>query len=150
MFIQRACRLTPQFLMFNLKFSLFGKYYCHRYYPAHLIWNFLLQTARCNEFYIWKSLTIPSLFTPIIPTISLLFPNFYPYFSFDGHLKACLHTDTDTFMHICILTADYTVKLVLSGPSKKKTNYRLMQVKSIAECSNGGILQPFRPSLTYH
>ena len=30
------------------------------------------------------------------------------------------------------------------------TNYRLMQVKSIAECSNGSILQYFRPSLSYH
>ena len=34
---------------------------------------------------------------------------------------------------VYILTADYTVKPVLSGHSKKKTNYRLMQVKSIAE-----------------
>ena len=57
-----------------------------------------------------------------------------------------LHNDTDTCMHICILTADYTVNTVLSGHSKKKTNYCLMQVKSIAEC----ILQSFRPSLTYH
>ena len=39
-------------------------------------------------------------------------------------------------MHILILTADYTVKPVLSGHSKKKINYHLMQVKSIAECSN--------------
>ena len=31
-----------------------------------------------------------------------------------------------------------------------KTNYRLMQVKSIAECSMGSILQHFRPSLSYH
>ena len=31
-----------------------------------------------------------------------------------------------------------------------KTNYRLMQVKSIAECSEGSILQYFRPSLSYH
>ena len=56
-----------------------------------------------------------------------------------------LHTDTDTCMHICILTADYTVKLepVLSGHSKMKTYYRLMQVKSIAECSKGSILQYF-------
>ena len=38
-----------------------------------------------------------------------------------------LHTDTDTSMHICILAADYTV-----GHSKKKTNYRLIQGKSIA------------------
>ena len=31
-----------------------------------------------------------------------------------------------------------------------KTNYRLMQVKSIAECSKGSILQYFLPSLSYH
>ena len=31
-----------------------------------------------------------------------------------------------------------------------KTDYRLMKVKSIAECSNGSILQYFRPSLNYH
>ena len=30
-----------------------------------------------------------------------------------------LHTDTETCMHICILTADYTVKPVLSGYWKK-------------------------------
>ena len=38
-------------------------------------------------------------------------------------------------MHICILSADYTVNAVLGGHSKKKTNYRLMQVKIIAEHS---------------
>ena len=54
-----------------------------------------------------------------------------------------LHTDKDTCMNICILTAEYTVKTVLSGHSKKKTNYHLMQVKSIAECSRGSILQYF-------
>ena len=31
-----------------------------------------------------------------------------------------------------------------------KTNYRLMQVKSIAECSKRSILQYFWPSLSYH
>ena len=31
-----------------------------------------------------------------------------------------------------------------------KTNYFLMQVKSIAECSKGSILRYFRPSLSYH
>ena len=30
------------------------------------------------------------------------------------------------------------------------TNYRLMQVKSIAECSKGSTLRYFRPSLSYH
>ena len=45
-----------------------------------------------------------------------------------------------------------TVKPVLSGHSKKdhkwvfKTNYRLMQVNSIAECSKGSILQYCRPA----
>ena len=60
------------------------------------------------------------------------------------HLSSILyvHTDTDTCMRVCILTADYTVKLVLSGHIKKKTNYYLMQVKSI--------LQFFWPSLSYH
>ena len=33
---------------------------------------------------------------------------------------------------ICLLTAGYTVKPAFSSHSKKKTNYRLMQVKSIA------------------
>ena len=31
-----------------------------------------------------------------------------------------------------------------------KTEYRLMQVKSIADCSKGSIMQYFRPSLSYH
>ena len=49
-----------------------------------------------------------------------------------------------------------TEKTVLSGHSKRrqklifKTDYRLMQVKSIAECSKGRILQYFRPSLSYY
>ena len=49
-----------------------------------------------------------------------------------------------------------TVKPVLSGHSKRtpklvfNTNYYLMQVKSIAECSKGSILQYFQPSLSYH
>ena len=57
--------------------------------------------------------------------------------------KLYLHTDTDTCMHICILTADYTVKPVLSGHSKKKTNYCVMQVKSNAECSDSAMLLTF-------
>ena len=50
----------------------------------------------------------------------------------------------------------FTVKPVLSGHSKSKrklvfkSNYGIMQVKSIAECSKGSILQYFRPSLNYH
>ena len=43
---------------------------------------------------------------------------------------------------------DLTVKHVLHGHSKRrplkfKTEYRLMQVKSIAECSNSAILSSF-------
>ena len=46
----------------------------------------------------------------------------------------------------------YTVKPVLRGHSKEdqKLVLSLMQVKSIAECSNGSILQHFRPSFSYH
>ena len=51
---------------------------------------------------------------------------------------------------ICMLTADYAVKPVFIGHSKKKTNYLFLQVKSIAECSKGSILQSFQPSLSYH
>ena len=59
-------------------------------------------------------------------------------------------TFTLTQTLVCILTADYTVKPVLCSHSKKKTNYLLMQVKSIAECSKGLILQSFKPSLSCH
>ena len=50
----------------------------------------------------------------------------------------------------------YTAKPVQNGYSQKgrklvfKTNYRLMQVTSIAKCSKGSILQYFRPSLSHH
>ena len=49
----------------------------------------------------------------------------------------------------------YKVKPVLSSRSKRGpklvfNTYHLMQVKSIAECSKGSILQYFRPSLSYH
>ena len=55
-----------------------------------------------------------------------------------------------------IFSSNNTVKPVLSGHSKRtpklvfKTDYLLMQVKSIAECSKGSILQYFQPSLSYH
>ena len=47
-------------------------------------------------------------------------------------------------------------KPVLSGHSKEdqilvfNIDYHLMQIKSIAECSKGSILQYFRPSFSYH
>ena len=48
-------------------------------------------------------------------------------------------------------------KTCLKRPLRKKrpklvfkTDYRWMQVKSIAECSKGSILQYFQPSLSYH
>ena len=59
-------------------------------------------------------------------------------------------------LRLMIWHGRYTVKSVLSGHSKRtpklvfKTEYRLMQVKRIAECSDGSILQFFRPSLNYH
>ena len=49
----------------------------------------------------------------------------------------------------------YSKTCVKRPPSKKHklifaTNYRLMQVINIAECSKGSILQYFQPSLSYH
>ena len=51
---------------------------------------------------------------------------------------------------------DCTVKACLKRPLEKntqklvfKTDHRLMQVNSIAECCNENILQYFRPSLSY-
>ena len=55
-----------------------------------------------------------------------------------------------------VMTAGLRVKPVLSGHSYRrqkkvfKTDNHLMQVKSIAKCSKGSILQHFKPSLSYH
>ena len=57
---------------------------------------------------------------------------------------------------VIVVCSNHTVKHVQNGHSQKdqnmvfNTNYRLMQVKRIAECSKGSILQYFRPSLSYH
>ena len=66
--------------------------------------------------------------------------------------------DSGMSAHMCRPTrAIVDARSVLSGHSKKnnpklvfKTDYRLMQFKSIAECSKGSILQYFQPSLRYH
>ena len=56
-------------------------------------------------------------------------------------------------MHIHTIS---TVKSVLNNHSQKdknlvfETNYCLMQIKSIAACSKGSILQYFQPSPSYH
>ena len=61
-------------------------------------------------------------------------------------------SDAQVGMHLYYL---HTVKPVLSGHSKRrpklvfKTDYQLIQVKSIAECSKRSILQYFRPSFSF-
>ena len=61
-------------------------------------------------------------------------------------------------IRLSIVTDNYEIQLnlcELDGHSQKdqhsvfNTNYRLMQVKSITECSTWSILQYFRPSLSY-
>ena len=49
-----------------------------------------------------------------------------------------------------ILVAVYSKTCVKDLKLVFKTNCPLMQVKSIAECSKGSILQYFRSSLSYH
>ena len=64
----------------------------------------------------------------------------------------------DTSAYTCTLIGGICTysKTCLKQPLSKRpkicfqTNYRLMQVKSIVECSMGSILQYFRPSLIYH
>ena len=48
--------------------------------------------------------------------------------------------------HICV--KPYPAKILLSWTCH--ISYRLMEVKSIAECSKGSILQYFLPPLSYH
>ena len=60
--------------------------------------------------------------------------------------------------NVCVLSleSEIHIKPALSDPSKRtpkfgfQYQYRLMQVKSIAKCSKGSILQFFRPLLSYH
>ena len=71
--------------------------------------------------------------------------------------KEFLHVSTLYYLGpFCLQYCYNTVKPFLSCHSKRtpklvfKADYRLMQVKSIAEYSKGSILQYFRPSLSYH
>ena len=88
-------------------------------------------------------------------------------FVFDSDQRACnfseqlfkeqLFSETVAW-HITVNVFNYNysktcVKRPLSKKTKNcfsKTIYRLMQVKSITECSKGRILQFFRLSLSYH
>ena len=63
--------------------------------------------------------------------------------SLDQKIQYCENRMYLFWLSISILTADNTVKPVLSGHFKKKTNYRLMQVKFIAEWEHSAILLTF-------
>ena len=89
MYFSRAhAAKSLRFLFLNPKISLFSLYYCHSYYPAYLVWIFLFPTTRCDKFCTFY----PYFFTPIIPSFSLLFPNFYPYFLLKGTWKPVMIT----------------------------------------------------------
>ena len=67
----------------------------------------------------------------------------------------CLLQIVAGFLTCKVPAKETTVKPVLSGLSKRtpkifNTDYHLIQVKSIAECSKGSILQYFQPALSYH
>ena len=67
-----------------------------------------------------------------------------------------LLTNLFSILWAAIIYSLSTVKTCVNGHIQKdqkmvfKTDYCLMQVKSIAECSKGSILQYFRPLLSYH
>ena len=81
----------------------------------------------------------------------------YPWDKFDVNKMSpkILFSSKDELHEI---VADYgkNSKTCLKGTLKKdqklgfQTDYGLMQVKSIAECSKGSILEYFRPSFNYH
>ena len=68
---------------------------------------------------------------------------------FNGRKNSMLKHNVIMYNRQCVILFMYTVKPTLSGHSKR-TPKSLMQVKSIAECSKGSVLQHFRPSLSYH
>ena len=68
---QAARCKTSIFLVLTPKGPLFSLYYCHRDYPAYLVWNLFL-TTHCDTFCTWKSPTIPTF----LHQLSLLFLNF--------------------------------------------------------------------------
>ena len=76
--------------------------------------------------------------------------------AFNDYLDKRMYSNRSTPITHWKCPTQYTVKPVFRGHRKRrpkfvfKTNYRLMQVKSIAECSPWSILQYFRPSLSYH
>ena len=60
---------------------------------------------------------------------------------------------TEPFFHSEIIIQSNLCKTATLKKTTKlvfKTNYSLMQVKSIAECAIWSVLQYFRPSLSYH
>ena len=71
------------------------------------------------------------------------------------NLNRITHNIVTWYMYIPTFKL-HTVKLVYNGLYQKdqilvfKTNYRLMQVERIAECSKGSILQYFRSSSSYN
>ena len=65
------------------------------------MWNFLFQTIHCNEFCTWKSPTITTFYTDnpyFFTTFSKFVPLLFPYFSVDGHLKACSECTAQTII----------------------------------------------------
>ena len=73
------------------------------------------------------------------------------------HVTDCATHDLNMdFSHLIMTSDSYAPRTCVKRPLSKRrqlvsnTNYRFMQVKSIAECSKGSILQYFRPSLSYH
>ena len=120
---QRICTVWS-----SLYYMIFGKYHIKTWYKQ----NFNFLASLCS----WTG-----------------------WFEYDlvGNTEDRLSRNAAHLIQECgVITETKYSKPVLSGHSKKtknlvfKTDYCLMQVKSIAECSKGSILQYFRPSLRYH
>ena len=97
----------------------------------------------------FKSSPMGSIFFPSIEAPIRIENNF------KGHLIEQLSKPKKVRQYTSLLKSPYSkacLKRSLKNNNKLVCNYdcRLMQVKSIAECSKGSILQYFRTSLRYH
>ena len=94
--------------------------------------------------------------TPIPPLDPRMLAHVFTYHTIPTYVYVSCNCDNKyrTIIDILIkfVYSKTCVKRPLSKRPKKvfKTNYRLMQVKSIAECSKGSIMQCFRLSLKNH
>ena len=87
------------FLFLNPKVSLFILNFCHSYYPADLVWNFIFfLTSHCDSFCTWKCPTIPTFYTNSPYFYQMFIHMCSLLFFVEGHIKAWSRSSGFTFL----------------------------------------------------